>query len=97
MEKVICSDYPENLYWFILNNGTGESVGTSRSLPLAPWFYDLAYIIQTRNDPPGKFNHPRVNASGLKFASDEAKALAAGIGNLPAQAHLARRILARPR
>jgi len=95
MEKVLCSDYPENLYWFILNNGTGESVGTSRSLPLAPWFYDLAYVIQTKNDPPGSFKYPRVNASGLKFESDEARALAAEIGNLPAQAHLARRLLAK--
>ena len=94
MEKVVCSDYPDNLFWYILNNGTGESVGTSRSLPLAPWFYDLARVIQTRNDPPGSFKHPRVNASGLKFESDEARALASEVGNLPAQAHLARRILA---
>ena len=95
MDKVLCSDYPENLYWFILDNGTGESVGTSRSRPLAPWFYDLARVIPTRNGAPGSFKHPRINASGLKFASPEAKALAAEIGNLPAQAHLARRILAR--
>ena len=92
---MVCSDYPDNLYWFILNNGTGESVGTSRSLPLAPWFYDLARVIQTRNDPPGSFRYPRVNNSGLKFESDEARALTAEIGNLPAQAHLARRILAK--
>ena len=94
MEKVVCSDYPDNLYWYILNNGTGESVGTSRSLPLAPWFYDLAQVIQTRNDPPGSFKYPRVNNSGIKFESDEARALTAEIGNLPAQAHLARLILA---
>ena len=93
MEKVLCSDYPENLYWFILNNGTGESVGTSRSLPLAPWFYDLAYVIQTKNDPPGSFKYPRINASGLKFELPGARGLAADIGNLPAQAHLARRLL----
>jgi sulfopyruvate decarboxylase TPP-binding subunit len=94
MEKVLSSDYPDNLYWFILNNGTGESVGTSRSLPLSPWFYDLAYVIHTRNEEPGSFKHSRVNASGLKFTSAEAQALAVAIGNLPAQAHLARRWLA---
>jgi CRP-like cAMP-binding protein/sulfopyruvate decarboxylase TPP-binding subunit len=97
MEKVLCSDYPENLYWFILDNGTGESVGTSRSLPLAPWHYELAWVISTKNDPPGSFAYPRVNASGLKFASEEGRALAAELGNLPAQAHLARRLLARKR
>ncbi len=93
MEKVVFADYPENLYWFILNNGTGESVGPSLSLPLAPWFYDLAYVINTSNLEPGGFKHPRVNASGLKFDSAEAKSLAAEIGNLPAQAHLARKLL----
>lgn len=93
MEKVVAADYPANLYWFILNNGTGESVGPSVSLPLAPWFYDLAYVINTSNLEPGAFNHPRINASGLKFDSEEAKALAARIGNLPAQAHLARKLL----
>lgn len=95
MEKVLTSDYPDNLYWYILNNGTGESVGPSLSLPLSPWHYDLARVINTNNGPPGSFKHSRINASGLKFASDEAKELAAEIGNLPAQAHLARRLLAR--
>jgi CRP-like cAMP-binding protein len=94
MEKVLASDYPDNLHWFILNNGTGESVGPSLSLPLCPWHYDLARVINTRNIPPGSFKHSRINASGLKFESEEARALAKEIGNLPAQAHLARRILA---
>jgi CRP-like cAMP-binding protein/sulfopyruvate decarboxylase TPP-binding subunit len=94
MEKVLASDYPDNLHWFILNNGTGESVGPSLSLPLCPWHYDLARVINTRNTPLGTFKHSRINASGLKFESEEARALAKEIGNLPAQAHLARRILA---
>ena len=94
MDKVLASDYPENLHWFILNNGTGESVGPSLSLPLCPWHYDPARVINTRNIPPGSFKHSPINSSGLKFESEEARALAKEIGSLPAQAHLARRILA---
>jgi phosphonopyruvate decarboxylase len=94
MEKVLCSDYPENLYWYIINNGTGESVGTSLSLPLAPWHYELSRVINTYNEKPDTFNYPRINASGLKFDSPEAQELALRIGNLPAQAALAREILA---
>lgn len=93
MEKVLVHDYPENLFWYILNNGSGESVGNSTSIPLAPWHYQLARVINTTNGTPGTFSYPRVNASGLKFEAAGARALAARIGNLPAQAHLARRIL----
>lgn len=93
MEKVLCSDYPDNLYWYILNNGTGESVGTSVSLPLTPWHYDLARVINTRNEIPGAFNYPRINASGLKFEHPDAQALAGTIGNLPAEAIMARQFL----
>ena len=93
MEKVLPSDYPANLDWYILNNGTGESVGPSLSLPLSPWHYELARVINTRNAPPGSFKPSRINASGLKFKSAAAQALAREIGNLPAQAHRARQIL----
>lgn len=93
MEKVLCSDYPENLYWYILNNGTGESVGSSTSIPLAPWHYDLARVINTHNDVPGSFNYPRINATGLKFESEEARLIAKRLGNLPAEALLARKVL----
>ena len=93
MEKVLSSDYPPNLRWFILNNGTGESVGTARSLPLSPIHYDMAYVINIKNEKPGSFKYPRINASGLKFDTEEAQELARNIGNLPAQAHLARRLL----
>lgn len=95
MDKVIASDYPPNLYWFIMNNGSGESVGPSLSIPLAPWLYDLAYVINTCCEKPGTFAHARINDSGLKFASEEGRAMAREMGSLPAQAHLARQILAR--
>ena len=95
MEKVLASDYPDNLHWFILNNGTGESVGPSTSLPLAPWHYELANVVNTRNEVPGSFKYARINASGLKFADGDARALAREIGNLPAQAQLARQLLAK--
>ena len=93
MDKVIAHDYPENLFWFILNNGTGESVAPTPSIPLSPWHYDLAHVINTTNGLPGSFHYPRIDNSGLKFDSQEAKELAANIGNLPAQAHLARKLL----
>ena len=95
MEKVLASDYPDNLHWFILNNGTGESVGPSTSLPLSPWHYELANVVNTRNEVPGSFKYARINASGLKFADGDARALAREIGNLPAQAQLARQLLAK--
>lgn len=94
MEKVLVSDYPDNLYWFILNNRIGESVGPSVSLPLCPWHYDLAHVINTRSEPPGSFKYCRINNSGLKFADEGGQTMAREMGNLPAQAHLARRILA---
>lgn len=95
MEKVLSSDYPDNLYWFILDNGTGESVGTSLSLPLSPWHYELARVINTRNQAPGSFKYSRINASGLKFDDPAAAAMARELGSLPAQAHVARRLLQR--
>ena len=55
MDKVLASDYPENLHWFILNNGTGEYVGPPTSLPLTPWHCELAHVINTRSQPPGAF------------------------------------------
>ncbi len=94
MEKVLSSDYPDNLYWFILDNGIGESVGPSISLPLSPWHYELAQVIQTRCEAPGTFPYDRVNSSGMKFDSPAALALAEKYGNLPAQAMLARELLA---
>lgn len=90
MEKVPASDYPENLHCYILNNGAGEPVRPSLRLPPSPWHYDLADGIHTRNNPPGSFKSCRINASGLKFDSESARALAREAGNLPAPAHLAR-------
>jgi hypothetical protein len=94
MEKVLSSDFPNNLYWFVLNNGSGESVGTALSLPLSPWHYELAHVINTRNEKPGSFKYDRINATGLKFDNREAIELARRIGNLPAEAHMARKLLA---
>lgn len=93
MEKVLSFDYPENLFWFILNNGTGESVAPTPGIPLSPWHYELAHVINTSNGDPGTFNYPRIDDSGLKFDTEDARELAERIGNLPAQAHLARKIL----
>jgi CRP-like cAMP-binding protein/sulfopyruvate decarboxylase TPP-binding subunit len=97
MEKVLSFDYPPNLYWFILNNGIGESVGPSLSLPLSPCHYELGYVINTRSNAPGDFQYDRINNVGRKFDTPEAKALAEKIGNLPAQAQLARQLLAAKR
>jgi len=93
MEKILSSDYPENLFWFILDNGVGESVGLTPSIPLSPWHYELAHVINTASGTSVSFRYPRMNASGVKFEAPEARHLAEQIGNLPAQAHLARRIL----
>lgn len=95
MEKVLAFDYPENLFWFILNNGTGESVAPTPSIPLAPWHYELAHVINTSNGDPGSLKYHRIDDSGIKFDTKEARELAKRIGNLPAQAFLAREILAR--
>jgi len=92
MDKALSHDYPENLFWSILNNGTGESAPPP-SIPLSPWHYDLAHVINTTNELPGSFHYPRIDNSGLKFDSQEAKELAVNIGNLPAQAQLARKLL----
>jgi phosphonopyruvate decarboxylase len=62
MKDQLAAEYPPNLHWYILDNGIGASVGTSESIPLAPWFGDLARIVRTRPDPPGSFSHPRVAA-----------------------------------
>lgn len=83
MEMVLSSDYPENLYWYILNNGTGESVGPSLSLPLSPWHYELARVIHTRTVPPGTFKPCRINATGLKFEPVQARTLAKKHGQSP--------------
>ncbi|OGH53176.1 MAG: hypothetical protein A3G15_02295 [Candidatus Levybacteria bacterium RIFCSPLOWO2_12_FULL_40_10] len=53
-------NYPPNLYWYILDNGIGASVGTAESVPLPPWAENLARLIPTRTDNPGEFSDSRV-------------------------------------
>lgn len=83
MKDHLADNYPENLYWYILNNGIGASVGTAKSLPLAPWYYELARVIPTIPDEPGTFPYPRVRDQGKYFDTDEARYMASQIGPLP--------------
>ncbi|MFM7449812.1 MAG: hypothetical protein ACKO24_14610 [Leptolyngbyaceae cyanobacterium] len=62
-------DYPLNLYWYILDNQMGASVGGAPSLPLPAILQQLAYRIETISDPPGSFKHPRVSADRASFES----------------------------
>lgn len=93
MDKILSSDYPMNLSWYIFNNGTGESVGPSRSKPLTKAHYELASVINTKNEPPVPYHYKRIGALGAKFRTQEALTLAAEIGDHPAQMVLARRWL----
>ncbi len=52
--------YPPNLYWYILDNQIGASVGTAESVSVPPWAEDVARIIPTKADKPGEFKDPRV-------------------------------------
>jgi sulfopyruvate decarboxylase TPP-binding subunit len=61
MKDHIADDYPENLHWYILNNHIGASVGTAESIPLSPFYYGFARVIETSADEPGTFKYPRVN------------------------------------
>jgi phosphonopyruvate decarboxylase len=71
MKDHLAADYPANLHWYVLANGAGTSVGTAPSLPLAPFYNDLARIVATIPDEPGSFNHPRVRAAGAYFPGVE--------------------------
>lgn len=86
MKDHLVIDYPDNLHWYILDNGVGASVGVSRSLPLAPWYYGLARVIRTVPDRPGEFKAPRVKATGSYFDSLGAQVMAERIGPLPTHA-----------
>ncbi|MFM7134552.1 MAG: thiamine pyrophosphate-dependent enzyme [Planctomycetota bacterium] len=71
MKDQLAADYPENLHWYVLDNGIGASVGTSESIPLGCGIRDLARVVETRPDEPGSFRHPRVRAvePGAPFSS----------------------------
>lgn len=83
MHEIIANNYPDNLHWYILNNGIGASVGVSESVHIPWWYYDLAHVYQTVRDEPGKFSSPRVGKRGVYFDMDEAKVMADLIGPLP--------------
>gem|GEM_PF-3591497 len=67
MKDQLCAHYPPNLHWYILDNHLGASVGTAESLPLSPFYQQLARVIETRPDEPGSFIHPRVRAQGANM------------------------------
>lgn len=71
MKDHLAADYPANLHWYVLANGAGTSVGTAPSLPLAPFYDDLARVVTTIPDEPGSFRHPRVRAAGAYFPGVE--------------------------
>lgn len=94
MDKILQSDYPENLWWEIVNNGAGDSVGRALSPALPLTFYDLAKVTHILNEDPNEpFPYPRVGARGLKFRTQAALDLAQEIGELPAVAWLGRKRL----
>ncbi len=86
MHEILANDYPDNLHWFILDNGFGTSVGVSRSVPLPWWYYDLAHVIRTVPDMPGEFRAPRVGGRGIYFDMREAIEMAERVGPLPVHA-----------
>ena len=60
----LAHQYPENLFWYVLDNKTGVSVGVAKSIPLPPWTYELARVVQTIPEEPGTFVYPRVKQKG---------------------------------
>jgi hypothetical protein len=66
----LLASYPVNLYWYVLNNHVGASVGTAESIPLAPIYRSLARVIETIPDPPDSFPHPRVCARAANIVDD---------------------------
>jgi hypothetical protein len=95
MKDHLAVTYPDNLSWYILNNGIGASVGTAASLPLAPWYDDLARVIPTLPDEPGSFTYPRVRGKGVYFDTDEARYMAEKIGPLASHAERFKQWIAR--
>lgn len=88
MNPNLFAHYPDNLNWYILDNGISASVGTSPSVPLTPDFYSLARVIRTIPEGPGEFKAPRVGKKGVYFDDlNEAEILAQALGGpLPGHA-----------
>lgn len=68
MKDHLWLDYPPNLWWYILDNGIGASVGGVPSLPLSPLYRALARVIPIRQES-GPFPHPRVGQGAPGSAS----------------------------
>lgn len=83
MKDNLAAEYPDNLQWYILNNGIGASVGVARSVPLGEWHYELARVIPTIPDAPSSFAYPRVKGNGVYFSTEESQIIAKEIGPLP--------------
>lgn len=90
MKDNLRDEYPNNLYWYILNNGIGASVGVVKGPSLSLDDYQLARVLNTIPDIPGSFSYPRVGARGVYFESDEAKEMVKEQGALPAHARMFR-------
>lgn len=84
MKDNLAANYPDNLQWYILDNGIGASVGVADSVPLGNWHYELARVIPTIPEAPGTFPYPRVRNRGAYFDSEESQVMAAQVGALPA-------------
>lgn len=76
MQEHLRQDYPENLFWYVLNNGVGASVGGARSVPLSASIRQLARVIPTTADLQMPFRHPRVRPPGAGSAAGAAPTLA---------------------
>lgn len=63
------ANYPENLYYYIADNGIGASVGTSKSLELNLSHYKIARVVRTIPDDPGSFKYVRVGKG--KYDDDQ--------------------------
>jgi phosphonopyruvate decarboxylase len=72
MKEHLLADYPPNLFWYVLDNGIGASVGTAASVPLSPLCRQLARVVATVPDAPGSFRHPRVSTTGA-YAAEAAR------------------------
>lgn len=72
MKDHLLADYPPNLFWYVLNNGVGASVGGAASLPLSPLYGALARVIPTTADGHGAFPHPRVRMPGQATIAGQA-------------------------
>ncbi len=65
MKEHLAAHYPDNLHWYILDNGIGASVGNAASVPLSTQCHNLARVVKIKPDAPGTFRYPRVSATGV--------------------------------